>query len=186
MYIPKPPPRGFTLIELVIFIAIVATGVAGTLLAYDFSARSSADPVVRKQALAIAESLLEEIQQMPFTYCDPNDPAVSTAANAAACATPEAMGPEAGETRYSAATPFDNVNDYNGFNTATDALPGIRQIDGTLIAGLGGYNASVAVTQVALGGIAATDSLRITVTVTGPANVTTAVDGYRVRYAPNL
>lgn len=189
MFIPKSTKsalRGFTLIELVMFIAIVGAGVAGTLLAYDFSAKSSADPVVRKQALAIAESLLEEIQQMPFTFCDPDDPAVSTAANAAACAIPEAMGPEAGETRYNAATPFDNVNDYNGYNTAAEIPPGIKDITGTPIGGLGNYNASVTVTQVALGGVAASDSLRITVTVTAPANVTVTVDSYRLQYAPNL
>src|SRR6187431_1348174 len=98
--------RGFTLIELVLFIAIIGIALGGVLVAYDYSARDSADPVVKKQALAIAESLLEEIQQMPFTYCDPDDPAVSTAASPASCATPEASGPEAGETRYSTSTPF--------------------------------------------------------------------------------
>jgi MSHA pilin protein MshD len=179
--------RGFTLVELVIFIAIVGAGVAGTLTAFDFAARGSADPVVKKQALAIAESLLEEIQQMPFTYCDPDDANVATAAGSAGCATtPEAMGPEAGESRYSATTPFDNVNDYNGFNTATDALPGIRDITGTLIAGLANYSAAVTVTPAALGAVSAGDSLLIAVTVTGPTNVNVAIAGYRTRYAPNL
>ena len=178
--------KGFTLIELVLFIAIIGIAVAGVLVAYDRAASDSADPVVKKQALAIAESLLEDIQQMPFTFCDPDDPAVSTAPNPAGCATPEAMGPEAGETRYNVNTPFDNVNDYNGYNTAAELPPGIKDIIGTPIAGLSAYNASVAVTQIALGGIAATDSLLITVTVTGPANVTVTVAGYRTQYAPNM
>ena len=182
----KLKKTGFTLIELVLFIAIIGVAVAGVLIAYDYAARGSADPVVRKQALAIAESLLEEIQQMPFTYCDPDDPAVSTATSAAGCATPEAMGPEAGETRYNTSTPFDNVNDYNGYNTATEVPPGIKDITGAPITGLGIYNAAVTVTPTALGGIAAGDSLRITVTVTGPVNVTVTVDGYRTQYAPNL
>ena len=186
MFIRDRITRGFTLIELVMFIAIVGAGVAGTLLAYDFSAKNSADPIVRKQALAIAESLLEEIQQMPFTYCDPDDPAVTTAASTLGCATPEAMGPEAGESRYNVSTPFDNVNDYNGYSTAAEAPPGIKDITGTPIGGLSNYNAAVTVTQVALGAVAASDSLRITVTVTGPANVTATVDGYRLQYAPNL
>ena len=172
---------GFTLIELVLFIAIMGAGVAGVLLAYDFAARGSADPVVKKQALAIAESLLEEIQQMPFTYCDPDDPAVSTAGSPAACATPEALGPEAGETRYDPNTPFDNVNDYNGFS-----MNPIRDITNTVIGGLGAYTASVTIAPVAFNGIPNTDALQITVTVTGPANVTVTVDGYRTRYAPNL
>jgi MSHA pilin protein MshD len=176
---------GFTLVELVLFIAIMGIAVAGVLMAYDHAARGSADPLVKKQALAIAESMLEEIQQMPFTFCDPDDPVVSTAASAAGCATPEAMGPEAGETR-SGATPFDNVNDYAGYDTAADG--GIKDVTGTLIAGLGAYRAQVAVAAVNLGGItvASGDALQITVTVTGPTNVTVTIDGYRTRYAPNL
>jgi MSHA pilin protein MshD len=186
MYTINLRRRGFTLVELVLSIVIMAVGFAGLFAAFDNSAHGSADAAVKKQALAIAESMLAEIQQMPFTYCDPDDPAVSTAANPAACAIPEAMGPEAGETRYSAATPFDNVNDYNGYNTAAEVPSGIKDITNTPIGGLSGYNASVAVTQVAFGGIAAADSLRIVVTVTGPSNVTATVDGYRARYAPNL
>ena len=34
----------------------------------------------------------------------------------------EAMGPEPGETRYSSTLPFDNVNDYHGFDSNT-AVP---------------------------------------------------------------
>src|ERR687896_1019013 len=96
-----PRAAGFTLIELVLYIAMVGIAVAGVLLAYNAAARDSADPIVKKQALAIAESLLEEIQQMPFTYCDPDDPAAATATSAASCASAEAIGPEAGESRYS-------------------------------------------------------------------------------------
>lgn len=175
---------GFTLIELVSFIAIVGVGLAGVLAVYHTAGQDSADPIVRKQALAIAESLLQEIQQMPFTFCDPDDPAATTAASPAACATPEALGPEAGETRYSTATPFDNVNDYHGYDTAAETPPGIKDLGGTPIAGLGGYNASVTVTPVALGAIAADDALLVAVSVVGPAGVSVLLESYRTRYAP--
>lgn len=178
--------NGFTLVELVLFIAIIGVAVGGVLIAYDYAARDSADPVVKKQALAIAESLLEEIQQMPFTFCDPDDPAVSTAASTADCATVEAIGPEAGETRYSAATPFDNVNDYHGYQTAAEIPPGIKDITGTPITGLGIYNAAVTVAAAVLPGVAAGGALLITVTVTGPVNVTVTIDGYRTQFAPRL
>ena len=178
--------NGFTLIELIVFIVIVGAAVAGVLGAYAQATRDSADPVVKKQALAIAESLLEEIQQMPFTYCDPDDPNVTTATSAAGCTTAEAIGPEAGESRYSAATPFDNVNDYHGYNTAVEVPPGIKDLTNTAIAGLGQYNAAVTVASVALSGIPAGDALLITVVVTAPGNLTVSVDGYRTRYAPTL
>lgn len=178
--------RGFTLIELVVFISMIGIAVTGVLVAYDSAVRDSADPVARKQALAIAESLLEEIQQMPFTYCDPDDPAVSTAASAADCATPEASGPEGGETRYSATTPFDNVNDYHGYDTAAETPTGIKDLTGAVVAGLGDYNAAASVVSAPLPGVAAAEALLITVTVTGPFNVTVVIDGYRTRHAPRL
>jgi MSHA pilin protein MshD len=177
---------GFTLIELVAYIAIVSISVAGVLLAYNAAARDSADPIVKKQALAIAESLLEEIQQMPFTYCDPDDPAAATATGTGSCATIEAIGPEAGESRYSGTTPFDNVNDYHGYNTATEMPSGMKDITGTAVSGLSAYNAAVTVASATLPGVAAGEALLISVTVTGPSNVTVKLDSYRTRYAPQL
>jgi MSHA pilin protein MshD len=56
---------------------------------------------------------------------------------------------------------------------------------GTAITGLDGYTATVNVVNQALGAIPASDSLLITVTVTGPGNTTAVLHGYRVRYAPN-
>ncbi len=58
---------GFTLVEMMIFVVVVGIGLAGVLLAINNSTARSADPLVRKQALAAAESLLEEILQQPFT-----------------------------------------------------------------------------------------------------------------------
>ena len=106
--------RGVSLVEVVIFIVVVSLAVAGVLVAMDRTARNSADPLVIKQALAIAEALMDEVQLAPFTFCDPNDANVTTATSAAVgasgcAATVEAIGPEAGESRQT----YDNVNDYH-------------------------------------------------------------------------
>ena len=175
--------HGISLVELIMFIVIVSVALAGILLVMNVTTRSSADPLIHKQALAIAESLLEEIELMPFTYCDPDDPAAATANSTADCTAPvggEAMGPEAGETRYSAATPFDNVNDYNNFHMTPAG--GIQDI--TNITVLTGYDALVTMTQPGLSGIAAAETLLINVTVTGPDNVPVTLEGLRTRYAP--
>ena len=182
--------QGLSLIELIIFIVILSVSIAGILLVLNKTIRTSADPAARKQALAIAESLLEEIELMPFTYCDPTDPAAATASSTAGCTTAEGTTPTPGtETRYSSTTPFNNVGDYGGFDTNTASPSGINDVTGTLIPNLGQYRALVSVVQESLGtggaAIPATDSLRITVTVTGPGNTSVKLDGYRTRYAPN-
>lgn len=175
--------RGLSLIEAVIFIVVLGIGLAGLAILYNQLTLASVDPVVRKQAVAIANSLMEEIQLRPFTFCDPDDPAVHSATGPGDCTTPEGIGVEGGETRYSAPR-FDNVSDYNPFD-----MPGsIQDISNNNIAGLAGYAAQVRIASA--GGdfaIPADDALRITITVDGPpaTNVQVVLVGYRLRYAPN-
>jgi len=174
--------RGLSLIELVIFMVVISAALAGVLRIFIQATSASADPMLRRQALAIAESLMEEVQLMPFTFCDPDDANVETATSSAGCASSvEALGPEAGENRF--ATPqFDNVNDYNGYT-----MSGIVDITNTAVAGLSGYSASVAVAPAALNTITAGsgDALRITVSVNAPGGINVTLDGYRSRHAPN-
>ena len=94
------------------------------------------------------------------------------------------MGPEAGETRYSNLTPFDNVNDYDGFSMAAST---IVDLGGTAVTGLAGYTATVQVQPAgAFNGIPAGETLLVTVTVTAPGNQGVSLSGYRTRYAPNF
>ena len=173
---------GFSLLEAVIFIVVLGIGIAGMAVLYNQVTLASVDPLIRKQALAIANSLMEEIQLRAFTICDPDDPQVFTATVPTDCGTQEGIGQEGGETRY-ANPQYDNVSDYNSFSMA-----GIRDVNNNPVVGLENYSASVAI-QNASGdfpsAIPAAASLLITVTVTGPANVSVVLEGYRLRYAPN-
>jgi len=178
------------MIELILFIVIIGVGLAGILAAMNLATQRSADPVRRKQALMIAEALLEEVGQAKFSYCDPTAANADTAANTAACDAKEGFGPEPdGGTR-----PFDNVNDYvtqpgqlsAAFNNGAGAL---SDINGNAL-DVTGYSARVSVTPVAFAGIGAagtaadTDVLRITVQVDYDGQSLT-LDTYRTRYAPN-
>ena len=175
---------GLSLIELVMFIVIVGIGVAGILSVLNLTAQKSADPMIRKQMLAAAESLLEEVELMPFTYCDPDDPAVLTAASTVDCATAEGTTTiPAGEGRGTP-TPFDNVGDYGG-STGTLTIAPLTDVSNSPIGMLAGYSATVNVAMSALGGIAAAESLLITVTVTASTGESLSLSGYRTRYAPN-
>ncbi len=140
---------GFTLVELIFFIVVVALGISGILTVMNVSVRSSADPLVRKQTMAVAESLLEEI--LLKSYDDPDDsPAVVEASRAL----------------------YDNVSDYAGYTTSG----GMKDMAGTSIAGLGPYNVSgVVVTNMTLNGIPAR---QVIVTVTGPDGPL-SLTGYR-------
>jgi len=178
--------RGITLIELIVFMVIVGVAMTGVISSINFNVRHSADPVVKKQALAIAEALLEEIELMPFTICDPDDPNVTTATSGEGCTGGgyvEAFGPETidgqVETRYVAPF-FDNVSDYDGFSMASGAIMDITNTN--LV--LNGYTAAVTIDEKAINGMTAADSLSITVAVTGPLNTTVVLEGYRTRYTP--
>lgn len=189
---------GISLIELIMFIVIVSVALAGILLVMNVTTKGSADPLIHKQALAIAESLLEEIELMPFTICDPDD---ATADTGVCTTTPEGLGAETiggvTEDRYGTASPavnasFDNVNDYAGATAGADGFTmnsgngGIRDITNTAIDAvrLSGYSAVVSMTQPGLGTIASADTLLIRVTVTGPDTVPITLEGIRTRYAP--
>ena len=66
----KHVQRGFTLIEVIIFIVVASAGMAGILSISNTVVKSSADPMVRKQAVALADAILEEILQKE--YSDPD------------------------------------------------------------------------------------------------------------------
>lgn len=187
MSIDRRRSRGLTLIELIVFIVIVSTALAGMLAVFNTATRASADPLIRKQALAIAEAVLEEVLLAPFSWCDPDDPQAATAIGNAvgatgcsAAAAVEGIGAEnyggGTDTRGSATFPLDNVSDYHG-QTIVSTITGV--------AFPAGYSAAVSVAQAALNGIAATESLLVTVTVTSPGEQI-KLQGYRTRHSPNL
>lgn len=183
---------GATLVELVAFIVVVAVGVVGLVSVTGPMLRHSADPMARKQALAIAESLLTEIVQQPFTYCDPQDTDVMTATSASACTNdqdkggaafplPGAVAPTpATEVRGSATDPYDNVADYAGYKATADIITGN--------AALADYTAEVTIGRAggagAFAALPVAAALRIDVRVFGRGEDLT-VTAWRTRYAPN-
>lgn len=155
--------RGATLIEVVLFVVIVGIALSAVLGTLAMAAGRSGDPLIQRQALAIAESLLHEIVAQPFTATDPEGGA-------------EAIGPEPGEARGSPAAAFDHVNDYHGYTSA-----GIVDAGGSAVPGLAGYSVQVSVQPQALDNIGAGDGLLVRVTVTPPAGAPFAVTGFRAR-----
>ncbi len=159
--------RGVTLIEVLMCVVIVSAALAAIVNLLAVSAAHSADPLIQRQSLAINQALIQEIDTMPFSATDPRTGAA------------EGMGPEPGESRGSATTPFDDPRDYAGYTES-----GIVTPSGTAIAGLSQYSASVAVSQQAMGNVPSTSGVLVTVTVTGPTGESFNLYSYRAMYAP--
>lgn len=190
--------HGLSMVELVMFIVIIGVAVVGVVRVLSMTTSMSVDPVRRKQALAIAETLLEEVQLARFTFCDGLDTQGANAGSAVVgidgvgCSAGmlENVGQEAGGV----GRPYDNVNDYvtaYGSPNSTVFLNGsglLSDANGTALAS--GYAAAVTISATdSLGGIvssatpATTEVLHIAVTVSFD-NTSITLDGYRTRYAP--
>ncbi len=144
---------GGTLIELVIAIVIISISVSAILMALSTSLAQSADPMIRHQAVSIAEAYLEEIALKPF-------------------ADPDGVDGEASRDL------FDDVDDYN---TLVDV--GARDQFNVALAGLEDYTVTVAVTASgALPSIASTDLFLISVTITHAAQIDFTISAYRANF----
>ncbi len=143
---------GTTLIELVISIVIVSIAVSAILMVFSMNVGHSADPMLRHQAVAIAEAYLEEISLKAF-----DDP-----------------GGGDGEASRDL---YDDVDDYHGLVNV-----GARNQFDAALPGLGDYTVSVTVTPSALPSIAAIDNYLINVTVTHTANINFTLSAYRPNF----
>jgi len=157
---------GFTIVELILAITIIGVAMAGVATVFITTTRHSADPAVQQQAQFIAEAYLEEILRQKFF--DPDEDKV--------CPNPEAGGRNS----------FDNVCDYRNISNQAPA-----NAFGTAILPLSGYKVTVTVTRdatVSLNGLNNNTGtglyrvMRVDVNVTGPANTSITLSGYRTNY----
>lgn len=144
--------RGVTLIELVVSIVIIGIAAGSVLGVLSVTTAASADPMIRHQAVAIADAYLEEILLKPFADPDGIDGEVARA-------------------------DFDDVDDYDGLLDS-----GARDQFDNPIAALTDYDVSVSVTQSSgLTSAPAADTLRIDVTVSRAPDIDFSLSGYRLR-----
>lgn len=147
---------GFTLIEVIIFIVVVAAGLAGILTVSNTVVKSSADPMVRKQALALADSILEEVLQKEYED-------------------PDGLPNVVESTRAT----MDDVDDYHNMTqTLFNSSSGV----GGWPASLDSYLVAIVVsTDTTVVGTVALPAKRVAVTVSRGGDSATLV-GYRGKY----
>lgn len=193
MYRPRQLARkisGATLIELIVAIVIIATCVAGITQIYRQVVQSSADPLLYKQAIAAAESTLEEIERKYYKQLDHGGTASGATGTCWVSGGTLAGGVVvAGQPQTQAErVNFMCLDDYNGFSTN-----GIYSFDEqTLPNALSAYRVAVTVGNVA-GTVVATDGnhasysstcRQINVTVTTPKGDPVSLSSYRCDYVP--
>lgn len=160
---------GFSLIELIMYIVIVGVSLAGVLSLLQRTSWKSADPQMRKQALAVAEMMMERILAKDYQ----NDAAGNNAASPTAGCTPTTT--IACRVNTPADLPnYNDVDDYNGWSQSS-----VYQQDGLVNTALTStYGVVVAVATTALNGVTVK---KVTVSVTGGIETISLV-GYRALY----
>lgn len=151
--------RGVTLVELIVAMVVISVALTGVLLVINYTTGHSADPVLRHQAIAIAEAYMEEITLKSYNDPDTGNPCPA---------------------REASRNLYDNVCDYNGLINI-----GAEDQNGTPIGGLANYSVSVVVSnpEVPFGPAGSpVNGLRINVTVTDPAGESLTLTGFRANY----
>ena len=147
--------RGFTLVDLILVIIIVAIAIPPMLALFIQVVSGSTFGVTVSRANALASTLREEIQSKKWDESAPPPSLI--------------LGPETGESRAI----FDDVDDFDGLDESPP-----RDSQGAILAGFTGFRQQVSVCYVAntdfdtcIGG--PTMYKQVTVTVTGPEGRTT-------------
>lgn len=172
---PDKKQCGFSLIEMVVVIVVLAVGLTGVTLVINETVKQSPKPLVQTRAMELAQTYLDEILAKRFDEqsgqggiprCDSVDNAAQTCSNT--------MGNEEGGSRLL----FDDVDDYNGL----DNLPPITA-SGVVLNQYDSYRVQVSVAYAGTElGLANRGAKRITITITTPLGTTLPVSAYRVNF----
>lgn len=148
--------QGLTLIELIMFIIIVSIAITGVLGVMNLIVKSSADPIIRKQSVAMADAIMEEV--LAKNYSDPDG--------------------TSGETSRIS---MDDVFDFQYFDGSSNSkkILGSQLLNGSSTQLPDTYWAKVTVTNTT---VSAKTMALITVSVTNPQNEVFTITGYRGSY----
>ena len=167
---------GFTLIEVVIGIVVLAISMSVILSVIVPTEQQSADQIQQVKAAELAQSLLEEILARDFD--EHSDHAGNhwrcNETGRPSCTVQAKFSPDSGETNRSL---YNDVDDYNGYTSLNNAT------GNSLDSSYGSFSLSVTVVyDGAALGLANNLAKRITVTVTTPLNTDIVFTGYKANF----
>ncbi len=170
--------RGFSLIEIVIFIVIVGVAVAGITVQFSQNVAHSADPLLRQKTLALANGIMDEIVRKRW---DENSPIGGgcVATGSGSCATGPAVSTPLGADGESRAD-YDDIDDYDAITNQSPP----QDPTGTAISAYNGYTLSISVGYPAANwnGINSADVKQIDLALTNPIGETITFTMLRVNF----
>ena len=201
--------RGFSLIEVIVFIVVVSVALAGIASLFSTNVKNSAVPLIRERTISLAQSYMDEIlakqwdQNTPVgggciisgaspdtctNYCA--SISTETQCNRSKCTYDTSTSTCKPPATASAAFGPDTVsevnnrplwNDIDDF-TATPNQP--QDINGTNLPAYNGYSVTVTISKPSTPwhGIPVVDVRRISVTVSNPLGDTLTLVSYRVNF----
>lgn len=172
--------RGFTLVEMVVVIVVLALGLVGVTLVINRTVLQSPEALIHTRAMEIAHAYLDEIMSQRFDEnsgqgglprCDSTDPNQQACTNTLG---PDNPPPENDRTQY------DDVDDYDGLSHS----PPKALASGNDLSEYDGFGVTVNVVFAGseLGFADNTRAKRVVVTVSRPFGNSIAVSAYRVNF----
>lgn len=172
-----PDSTGFTLVELVVTIAVLSIALLAVAKSLQFSAQYGADTLWQTRTVELVQSYTDEIMTKRFDENSPVGGVPACGAASTACSSAP-LGAE-GEQRSGGINSFDDVDDYNGLNESppVDALGNVRS-------DYPGYQVQISVSYAGsdLGLANNTDAKRIAIIITPPGQTALPFNVYRSNF----
>lgn len=161
----KKSKKGFTLIELIIFIVVIGIATTGLFAALNQHNLSSVDPIYQVRALELAQATMDQIIGKRYDEASPNGGFPPCGSGGVPICT-DALGPEEASSAN-----YDDVDDYAGFSD-------------NLVAPYAGFSVAVVVEYAGnvLGFIDNKQAKLIHVTVTPPVGEPVDLSAYRANF----
>ena len=101
--------RGFTLIELILFIVIFTLGVMGIMVLYFNVLGKTSNPIIRERGIQVAQAVMDEILSKKWDENTPNGGCKDSDYTTVCSPNNSSIGPDPGENSIN---DYDDVDDY--------------------------------------------------------------------------
>jgi MSHA pilin protein MshD len=99
--------RGFTLLEMILFIVVFSLGIVGVMTLYINTLGKTSDPILRNNAVQVLQSVMEVVYNKKWDENTPNGGCDNITTECSALSS--SIGPDSGETSLN---DYDDIDDF--------------------------------------------------------------------------